>query len=408
MGNTIDSLILLEKTTEQGLSAVTSYLQKELQKECMVVDHQGKYHYASNYFIENKEIRALFTKMTSTERTLYIKGKKILLYRISKSEAYLYIVVRPVEDSELDNVVSLLEDTRLSLSFYLNTIAEAQISFSKIENDLMEMLFVRRSENFNDFLPFGHFNLNRDKPYVIQLIHVDEMDDSVRINDVVDHLVEYTEKNNLPSMRAIFWQNNLVHIIPALYKNETFEVREEWPEVRVSEVFRKSAEQKFNIKISIGIGQVHPLCELYKSYDEARIALIFKHLMTEDGYVQRFNDLGFFRYIFSQDMEVSKNYVRRNLGPILEYDNQKQSDLVSTLRILVANGFNWKDTAAKCNVHVNTIYYRVERIEKLFDKDLNDVETKFNLFVALKLWDVLNALEVMDDAYVGSIGSICT
>ncbi len=81
----------------------------------------------------------------------------------------MYIVVRPVEDSELDNVISLLEDTRLSLSFYLNTIAEAQISFTKIENDLMEMLFVRRSENFNDFLPFGHFNLNRDKPYVIQL-----------------------------------------------------------------------------------------------------------------------------------------------------------------------------------------------------------------------------------------------
>jgi hypothetical protein len=404
----MENLLLLETTTEQGLPAVVSYLQKQLQKEFMIIDHQGKYHYASNCFIENKDIHTLFTTMNSKEQTVYTEEKKTLISRIGNHEVYLFVVVKPVAKDELNQVSSLLDSTRLSLSFCLNTIVEAQMKFSKIENDLMEMLFVRKSENSNDFLPFGHFNLNSDKPYVIQLIHVDQINDPININDVIDHLVEYTEKNNLPSMRAIFWQNNLVHIIPALYKSETFELREEWPEIRVSEIFRKSAEQKFNIKVSIGIGQVYPLCELYKSYTEARIALIFKHLMSNTGYVQRFKDLGVFRYIFSQDMQITKNHVLRSLGPILDYDNQKHSDLLSTLRILVTNGFNWKDTAVKCNVHVNTIYYRVERIEKLLTIDLTDEDAKFNLFVVLKLWDVLNTLGIIDDAYVGSIGSFYT
>jgi len=52
-------------------------------------------------------------------------------------------------------------------------------------------------------------------------------------------------------------------------------------------------------------------------------------------------------------------------------------------------------------VHVNTIYYRVERIEKLLGLEVQNAAHKFELFVAIKIWDVLKSLGVLDDAYVG-------
>jgi DNA-binding PucR family transcriptional regulator len=126
----------------------------------------------------------------------------------------------------------------------------------------------------------------------------------------------------------------------------------------------------------------------------------------EAGFVQRFCDLGFFRYIFLQSNTVIINHVVDKLGPIINYDNGKDGQLMATLRILIDNGFNWKETAAKCNVHVNTIYYRVERIEKLLSIKLNNTESKFTLYVALKSWDILTELGEIDNYYIGSIGKI--
>lgn len=406
MENMSQSLLLLEKTTEQGMTAITVYLKKHIKKPFFIIDHWGKYHYKPNLFAENPVSLSCPTNENLTKNTFYQADNKRLIYKVGKHDFYLFIMINSVTKEEINAIQDLLKNTRLSLLFCLNTMSESQANFSKIENDLMEILFVKKIQNFNDFLPFGHFNLNSDKPYVIQLIHLDKMDNFLRIHDVIDHLAEYTEKNKLPSMRAIYWQNNLVHIIPALYTSDTFEILEEWPEVRVSETFRKSAEQKFNIKISIGIGQVYPLCELYKSYKEAQIALLFNYQSNHSGYVQRFCDLGIFRHIFSQDINITKNYVLHKLGPILDYDNQKQSNLLSTLQILTSNGFNWKETAANCKVHVNTIYYRMERIEKILQTKLNTAESKFDLFVTLKLWDVLSLLEIIDDDYVGSIGNL--
>ena len=48
MENMAQSLILLEKTTEQGLTAIITYLNKQLKKDFSIIDHQGKYQYPSN------------------------------------------------------------------------------------------------------------------------------------------------------------------------------------------------------------------------------------------------------------------------------------------------------------------------------------------------------------------------
>ncbi|SDE55288.1 PucR family transcriptional regulator [Sporomusa acidovorans] len=394
------SVCILEKVRKHGITALISYIQKRFRKQFAFVDGQGKEIYATGKF---------FKKIDSS-LILQIKNKhwhdseqNIFVYKVEKNGICLFLVLHPVAKTDVPEVISLLEDTRLALSFYLNTLIEFQTQCSNIENDLMETLFGKKRGKVDEFLPFGHFNLNTDKPYVIQLFHLEKTDDPVLVNNIINDVVKYTDKNKLPALRPIYWQKNLVHIIPALYKNDTFELRKEWPEIKVSEIFRKSAERKYNIKISIGIGQIYSLHELYKSYNEARVALIFRRLIGEVGYVQRFCDLGFFRFLFTQDLELNKNFVMNKLGAIVYYDNQKNGELLNTLRILMDNGFNWKETAAKCDVHVNTIYYRVERIEKMLQTNLHDSSVKFELFVALKLWDILNALDVVDNYYVGSI-----
>ena len=45
--------------------------------------------------------------------------------------------------------------------------------------------------------------------------------------------------------------------------------------------------------------------------------------------------------------------------------------------------------AARCFVHVNTIVYRVRRIEELLGADLDDPSTVFDITLALRVMDLV-------------------
>jgi hypothetical protein len=403
MDKTPDCVEVLNKVRVYGIKGLIAYLHKRLKKQFAVIDGAGTTLYASSSFLKKKDISFI---LQQEQDQGYYGEQKMFIYRAEKSGTRIFLAVYPVLKADMPDIALLAEDLYLALAFYLAMRLEIKDGCVKIENHLMEMILGDKRKQVEDVLPFGNFNLNTDKPYVIQLFQVENTDDPAIINEVIEQVVEYTTKNKLPALRPISWRGQLVHIIPALYQGETFELSRDWPEPRVSEVFRKELEQNCNIKVSIGMGQIYSLHDLYKSYNEARIALTFRRVAGEIGFVQRFCDLGFFQYIFLQDIEVNRIYVMDRLGPIINYDNQKNGQLLSTLRILIDNGFNWKETAAHCSVHVNTIYYRVERIEKLLMIKLDNMESKFTLYVALKLWDILNALEKIDDYYIGSIGKI--
>jgi len=398
MEKAVSRIELLEAMRQQGLPAITAFLQKRLKKEWVLLDDQGKVIYTSSAFHQPADLGLVLSTGISE---LYKEKSKKFIRCLADGSPGLIVAVADVSQDEIEPIRGIFDTAGLAAMFYLQSQQEAHRRFTTVETNFMEQLFGSGDRPKNDFLSLGHFNLNNDKPYVIQLIHLIGEVDRKKANRVVERMVLYTESNHLPSMRPIYWRGDLVHIIPALYKSETFELRKEWPELRVSEVFREIVAKELAVDLAIGIGRIYPLCELDKSYREARIALAFKGVLQEGGYVQRFADMGFFRYIFSRGIEENKRDVYGLLGPIIDYDNQKNANFLKTLRILLDSGLNWKKTAEKCGVHVNTIYYRIECMEKLLDRDLQSAENKFELFVALKIWDVLNTLGAVDDAYVG-------
>lgn len=396
MEKIVSKIDLLKSVREQGLPGIVAFLQKRLKREWAVFDEQGKVLCCSQGLRQPLD---LYRVLPVGSREFYDERGMFLYGLTEKPQSLLAVVECAIESVEA--VRQVLELTTLAMAFYWQSQQEAHRLFESVETDLMEQLFGGESQLHNDFLPLGHFNLNKDKPYVIQLIQPKGKIERNQIQQIVERMVVYTESNQLPSMRPIYWRGNLVHIIPALYENETFEIRKEWPELRVSEVFKDIVAKELGIELAVGIGQIYPLSQLEASYREARIALAFKGILTGGGYVQRFSDMGFFRYIFSRSQEENRRYVYDRLGPILSYDNQKNVSFLNTLRILLDNGLNWKETAEKCGVHVNTIYYRVERIEKMLGLEVQNAAHKFELFVAIKIWDVLKSLGVIDDAYVG-------
>ncbi|MBP3781028.1 MAG: helix-turn-helix domain-containing protein [Selenomonas sp.] len=54
---------------------------------------------------------------------------------------------------------------------------------------------------------------------------------------------------------------------------------------------------------------------------------------------------------------------------------------------------------------MNTVRYRCEKIAQLLEIDLNHPDTRFNLYAAIRVGDVLKALNLLQPGYVGTFGS---
>ncbi|QVQ52866.1 PucR family transcriptional regulator [Spiractinospora alimapuensis] len=84
-------------------------------------------------------------------------------------------------------------------------------------------------------------------------------------------------------------------------------------------------------------------------------------------------------------VEVRSSYTERLLGPVVSYDAEHRSELVTTLERFLEHSGSWQRCAAAMHVHVNTLRYRVGRIEELTGRDLRSLEHRVDLFLALRL-----------------------
>ncbi len=82
---------------------------------------------------------------------------------------------------------------------------------------------------------------------------------------------------------------------------------------------------------------------------------------------------------------VLRSFTERLLGPLLAYDERHKAELLSTLREFLACSGSWNACAAAMYVHVNTVRYRIRRIEELTGRDLSRLDDQVDFFLALRI-----------------------
>ncbi|GHJ42571.1 CdaR family transcriptional regulator [Streptomyces sp. TS71-3] len=129
---------------------------------------------------------------------------------------------------------------------------------------------------------------------------------------------------------------------------------------------------------------------LPRSFREAERALeVRRHSRAPDG-ATAFEDLGLYRILGPDagDREVD-GFVREWLGPLLDYDGAHRSELVRTLFQFFECGGNYDSAAEALAIHRSTLRYRLGRIREISGSDLSDVDSRLNLHVATRVWQVL-------------------
>jgi sugar diacid utilization regulator/putative methionine-R-sulfoxide reductase with GAF domain len=126
---------------------------------------------------------------------------------------------------------------------------------------------------------------------------------------------------------------------------------------------------------------------LHRLNGEARHALRVARRMGEHGVVASYRRLGIERLLLEIDRpERLDAYVEDWVGPLARHDagGKAAAPLTETLDALVREGWNMRAAARRLNVHVNTLLYRVGRIEQLVGHRLDDPDVRLAMAIALR------------------------
>ncbi|MFI6517078.1 PucR family transcriptional regulator [Spirillospora sp. NPDC050679] len=87
--------------------------------------------------------------------------------------------------------------------------------------------------------------------------------------------------------------------------------------------------------------------------------------------------------------EVRDRFRRGLLGALEDYDARHNSELVPTLAVFLARSGSWRRCADELHLHVNTVRYRIRRVEELTGRDLSDLSECVDFHLALRIaeWD---------------------
>ena len=141
------------------------------------------------------------------------------------------------------------------------------------------------------------------------------------------------------------------------------------------------------VRLAGGLGRVcHTLGDYAESHREAALALEVARASTEGGRLRTHEELGFYGLVArAVDPPMLDALAERALEPLLRSDARGGGQYVRTLAMFLRSDRRLKPAAAALHVHVNTLRYRLARIEHLLGVDLEDVDARFQLEFAMKL-----------------------
>ncbi|WP_211238398.1 PucR family transcriptional regulator [Actinomadura rifamycini] len=138
--------------------------------------------------------------------------------------------------------------------------------------------------------------------------------------------------------------------------------------------------------IAVGVSDVVPAAELRGAVEEARCARRIAAGRTDPVRIVRHDELATHVLLLaSVPDDVRQMFEMRLLAPLRSYDDAHKADLIRTLETFLQCSGSWTKCAERLHLHVNSVRYRIQRIEDLTGRDLSRLEDRVDFFLALRL-----------------------
>jgi purine catabolism regulator len=209
-----------------------------------------------------------------------------------------------------------------------------------------------------------------------------DFDEIERLRDSIRRSMSYA---NYP----ILIQNkvNTIVILVELPNNLEYRITK----TKICSLLTETVKRYVNENFIIGVSKVHnSISEVKTAYKESITAIKCGYAIKNKTNHVFFDDMGVFSFLYElQDSESAQTFFDQKFGALMKYDNEKDGDLLNTLKTYFNSNCNIQKTAEALFLHKNSVIYRLHKIEQLTHSFLNDRESTFQLQLCIKLMSFL-------------------
>jgi hypothetical protein len=140
-------------------------------------------------------------------------------------------------------------------------------------------------------------------------------------------------------------------------------------------------------RLTCGLSELTRLPEMApQALRQAQHAIDVGIRIGRAGETTSYEELGIYRLLLQiGDLHQLRLFALDVLGPLIDYDARHKVNLVVTLSTYLNQHESLKQTARVLRVHVNTVTYRIQRIEQLTALDLTNPDDRLSAHVAAKI-----------------------
>ncbi|MDR7076026.1 DNA-binding PucR family transcriptional regulator [Neobacillus niacini] len=389
----------------EGIQSIMHYIHKKIGQHIFLFDDIGELigsaclssftEEMTDYFMQYAKqiIPSLENSRTVSDITLDNENFQLVVLLLGsklKSLGVLMILSKQ-KMSELD--ISALEHASTILSLELvkeQAIIETQ---QRLRGEFVTKLFTGQIDEAL-IVKAKNLNFDSNRNYVAFIINVEERSKVKKVvtDSAIKNLLHMTNKlfleRNLQGM-AVMNENQIVALLSYQSKLSSSSI--------VAEVKKlaKNLQDRIQIKyreidISIGIGRMKPgLLSAHESFKEAIKCIKFLKNYHFEHPILCYTDLGVQRFILQNSEEELIDFIQEVLGPLIQYEQSRKGELLSTLIVYLDQNQNIKKTADFLHIHTNTLSYRLKRIEEILLTDLNDSQPLFNIHLAISIYQYI-------------------
>lgn len=143
-------------------------------------------------------------------------------------------------------------------------------------------------------------------------------------------------------------------------------------------------KEGFTLSFAIG-GLADEVGMAYRSFREAKTALVMGRRLGWENTSYFYNQLGFYRLLDQlKGNPAVKNFFQDKLGRVEQFDLENHGELFDTLNMLVECNWNLREASEQLYIHYNTMKNRYHKIQEVMGVSLDNMEERLEVEFAIK------------------------
>lgn len=239
------------------------------------------------------------------------------------------------------------------------------------------------------YMPLFEKNgIDCELPYCVALFFIEKLEEKENRRGTIEESIRHITHDYSGTSRKecfVFSKRGTIFVI---FKNcEYGEI--ETDVHAIIDYLRRMGGIYENVYCGVGRNTRSVRC-LHKSYNLALKAMKLQMRRGAVGEPAIFKEMGVYRTLMAiEDIEIAKEYYNELLEKLVRYDELNKTEYVEFLKVYFKEAGSVINTADALYLHRNTVNYKLRKIEEILNCDLTDFDTKVEVYLALKLSELI-------------------